>query len=346
VKRLLALLVAVGLVGGAVLVRNRIDDSAGGGGSGDTSLRLVCGTDLAAACRAVADADGSIDLTVEDEAVTADRLVAATGTDVGFDAWVAAGPWAEIVADDRAQAGTAGPGLGTPSKVLARSPATIVAQDDRAAALASACAGPVTWACIGRFAGLPWTEAGGSATWGTVKPGLAAPDTGASLVGLSQGVASQLGTTDYARNDFDDPAVSSWFDQLVGAAKRSRVPGQTPLARFLVAPATFGAVGALEAESGPSVARAANRDGLMVIYPEPVSTADVTVTPPAGGKASDVLDRIGADPLLDALAASGWRVPGRPAADGVGGGPSLPRSAGLPAPGVLQFLRGRWEQVP
>lgn len=346
-KRLLALLLAVGLVGGAVLVRNRIDDGGSGGGSssGD-GVRLVCGTDLAATCERLAQDDPSIDLTVEDEAVTADRLATAPADGAGFDAWLTAGPWAAIVADDRSRAGTDGAVLGDPSKVLARSPATIVAQQDRAAALTTACGGAVSWACIGRFAGLPWTDAGGQAAWGTVKPGLAGPSTGAGLVALSQAVSSQIGTTDYASNDFDDPTLSAWFDQLVGQAKRARAPGQSPVARFLVLPASFGAVGALEAESGPSVARAANRSDLRVIYPEPVATADVTLTPAAGREASEVLDRIGQDRLLDALATDGWRVPGRPAAAGVSAGPSLPAGDGLPAPGVLQFLRGRWEQVP
>jgi hypothetical protein len=236
--------------------------------------------------------------------------------------------------------------LGRSSAVLARSPATIVAQSDRAAALGAACQGPVTWACIGRFAGRPWTEAGGQQTWGTVKPGLAAPVQGAGLVALAQAVASRLGTPDWASNDVDDPAVAAWFDQLVGEAKRVRVAGQTPLARFLVVPASFGAVGALESEAGPSVDEAANRKNLRVIYPEPVATADVLLTPAAGGTAAAVLDRIDRAQLLDALAATGWRVPGRDDVAGVGGGPDLPATAGLPSAGALQFLRGAWDQVP
>jgi hypothetical protein len=344
VKRVLAVLVAVGLVVAAVLIRNRLDDSSGGGGNADGGLRLLCGTDLAAVCDRLGTADASIRVTVEDVGTTADRLATAKVGDTGFDAWLTAAPWPAVVADDRTRAG-AGALLGPPSRRLARSPSTIVARRDRAAALSGACGGPVTWACVGRYAGRPWTEAGGQAAWGAVKPGLVPPETGAGLVDLSQGVASQVGTTDYASNDFDDPAVSAWFDQLVGAAKRARVTGQSALDRFLVLPAAFGVVGALEAESGPAVARAADRGDLQVIYPEPVSTADVTLTPPAGRKASDVLDRIGQDTVLDALAAEGWRVPGRAAATGVGDS-TLPGGAGLPAPGVLQFLRDRWEQVP
>ena len=351
-RRLLAVLAAVGLVVGAVLVRQRIDDGGGGGG-GDDTVRIVCGTDLAAACARLAEQDAGIDVTVEDEGVTADRLSALAGdggadatVDPGFDAWLTAGPWPAIVADNRQQTGVDGRVLGRSSAVLGRSAATIVAQQDRAKALTGSCGGAVTWACIGDVAGLPWTEAGGQAAWGTVKPGLAAPARGAGLVALAQAVASQVGTPDWASNDLEEPENSTWFDQLVGQAKRARVAGQSPLTRFLVVPASFGAVGALEAESGPAVARAANRSGLEVIYPEPVATADVTLTPSAGGDAADVLDRIDADGLGAALAATGWRVDGQRNADGVGGGPDLPADDGLPSAGALQTLRSRWDLVP
>ena len=346
-KRLAAVVVAVGLVVGAVLIRGRIDDAGdGGGGGGGDTLRLVCGTDLAAACELLAEQDDSIEVTVQDEGTTADRLSLAETEEAGFDAWLTAGPWPAVVADNRGQAGAEPAVLGKASDVLARSPATIVALDDRAAALAASCGAAVTWACIGGVAGLPWTQAGGQAAWGAVKPGLQPPGSGAGLVALSQAVSSEVGTTSYASNDFEDPAVSAWFDQLVGQAKRNRSPGQTPLQRFLVLPASYGAVGSLEAESGPSVAKAANRSDLQVIYPEPVATADVALAPAAGTEVADVVDRIGAERLSDALAATGWRVSGRDTAPGVGGGPALPDGAGLPGPGVLQFLRDRWEQVP
>ena len=201
----------------------------GGGAAGDT-LRLVCGTDLAAACELLAEQDDSIEVTVQDEGTTADRLSLADTEEAGFDAWLTAGPWPAVVADNRGQAGAEPAVLGKASDVLARSPATIVALDDRAAALAASCGAAVTWACIGGVAGLPWTQAGGQAAWGAVKPGLQPPGSGAGLVALSQAVSSEVGTTSYASNDFEDPAVSAWFDQLVGQAKRNRSSGQTPLA--------------------------------------------------------------------------------------------------------------------
>lgn len=346
-RRLAAVAAALALVVGAVFARQRIDGGSDGAVDGAT-IRLLCGTDLAAACGRLAARDRSITLVVEDEGVSTDRLSALAGanTGAGFDAWLVAAPWPSVVADNRAQRGSGGAVLGRSSRVLARSPAVIVARDTRATALQSACTGAVTWSCIGRFAGSAWTEAGGQATWGTVKPGLAAPDRGSGLVVLSQAVASQVRTSNWASNDLDDPTNSAWFDQLVGQARRSGVGGQTPLSRLLVVPASFAAVGALESEAGPAVARAADRSSLRVIYPEPVTTADVTLTPPVGGDAGRMLQRIGPSRVSDALAATGWRVPGRSPVDGVGAGPALPRSSGLPSAGALQNLSDRWELVP
>lgn len=342
-KRALAVVAAVALVVAAVLVRNRLDGDGGGGEGG--RVRLVCGPAVAAACRELAG-DG-VSVVVEDEATTAARLVALKpGRSPGFDAWLAVGPWPAMVAEQRRAAGGDPVPLGEPSRRLARSPATIVARDDRVAALEEHCGGAVDWACIGDVAGGPWTAAGGPATWGTLKPGQPSPDRGDGLVVLSQAVSSELGTTDYASNDFtDDPELTPWFDRLVGAVKDSSSGAGTPLERFLVAPATFGVVGAIEAESAPSVARAADGEQFTVIYPEPVVTADVALTPRAGTSASDVLDRLGTERLDRALAAAGWRVPGQRQADGVGGGPDLSSGSGLPGPGVLSALRQRWEEV-
>jgi hypothetical protein len=333
-----------------VVVRDRvIEDGGGPGDTGDT-LDLVCGSDLRDVCEALADADDAIDVTVEDEGATADRLSGSRPDELGVDAWLTAGPWPAIVADNRAATGVDGDPVTSTSDVLGRSPATIVAQEDRARALETTCgAVGVTWSCIGDLAGRPWTEAGGQPAWGAVRPGLSPPATGNGLIALSQAVSSRTVANDlpadWARNDLDDPAVSGWFDQLVGQAKRASASTQDPLSRFLVAPATFGVVGAVEARSGPAVARAANGSTLRVIYPEPVVTADVTLSSLGEPPADELVDRIGRDRLDRALAQAGWRVPGQDPADGVGSGPELPEASGLPSPGALQYLRQRWEEV-
>jgi hypothetical protein len=93
------------------------------------------------------------------------------------------------------------------------------------------------------------------------------------------------------------------------------------------------------------VARAANGSTLRVIYPEPVVTADVTLSSLGEPPADELVDRIGRDRLDRALAQAGWRVPGQDPAGGVGSGPELPEASGLPSPGALQYLRQRWQEV-
>jgi hypothetical protein len=332
-KRVLAVLAAVAMIGGAWWIRQAVIDGDDGGGTGDR-VRLRCGSDLRAVCDRMAAEDASIVISVEDEATTADQLSGPSG-EVNFDAWLAAGPWSAIVADDRAQAGLDDDVLGTPSEVLGRSPVTLVGPADRMAALAEHCGGAVTWACIGDVSGQQWVSIGGQGAWGTVRSGLAPPDTGAGLVALSQSVSSHVGSPTWDRLDLEES--SPWLGQLVGAA----VIDRDPLSVLLTRPGTMSVVGPLEQQSGPELAGAADRDRFALLYPEPMVTADVTLTAPAGQDLDEVLDRIGSDRLSAALSAEGWRVPGRPPADGIGG-PQLPAGPNLPSAGALQALRDEW----
>ena len=356
-RRFLALLAAVGLVAAAVLVRTAIDGGTPGGGSGggdgDDTTTLRCGPDLQRVCEALADdreGSGDLEVRIESEGETAGRLAAEGSVGLQADAWLTVGPWAAVAADDRAAAGAPPLELGGTSPPLARSPVVIVAAADRADALAGACPTGVTWACVGPLTGRPWTDAGGQATWGALRPGIAPPATGGGLAVWSQAVSSETVSVglpaDWARNDLDDPVVSAWFDQLASQARRAGPGVADPLARFLVAPATFGVVGALESAAGPAAARAAGRSDTRLIYPEPVVSAEVTLTAPAGSTVDEVLDLIGSDRLSRALADAGWRVADQPLAPGVGGGPPLPATSGLAAPGALAYLQERWEAIP
>ncbi len=356
-KRFLALLAAVGLVVGAVLVRTLIDGGTPGGGSGggdgDEVTTLRCGPDLQRVCEALADegngAEG-LDVQIEDEGVAAARLAAEGSAGLRADAWLTVGPWAAVAADDRNAAGAPPLDLGGTSPPLARSPGVMVAAVDRADALAGACPAGITWACVGPLTGRPWTDAGGSPAWGALRPGIAPPATGGGLAVWSQAVSSETVSvglpSEWARNDLDDPTVSAWFDQLAAQSRRAGPGVADPLARFLVAPATFGVVGSLESAAGPAVARAASRSATRLIYPEPVVSAEVTLTAPAGSSVEDALDLLGSERLARALAEAGWRVADQPLAEGVGGGPPLPAASGLAPAGALAYLQERWAAIP
>lgn len=325
------------MIGVAVVLRTHVID-AGGSSDHDGALRLRCGTDLAGVCRRLAEQDPTIQVSIADEGATADAL-AKKGAAADFDAWLVAGPWAGIVADDRRQAGLDEQVLAGPSRVLARSPVTFVGPKDRMDALAAHCGGTVNWTCVGDASGQPWSAIGGQQAWGTMKAGLTGPETGAGLVPASQAVATQSEATDWQRADLDDHA--DWLSGLVGPAFRTT----DPLRTMLTQPGQFSVAAPLERQSGPEMARSQRRDAFSLLYPEPVVTADVTLVPAKGGNAGDVLQRLGVDRLAESLVADGWRVQGRPGTSGVDTTRMLPADAQLPAPGALQALRDRWKEL-
>jgi len=335
VKRILALVAALAMIGAAALIRQRVIDGDSGGGG---TLRLRCATELAGVCDRLAKEDGSIKVSVADDGETADAL-STKGATAEFDAWLAVGPWADIVADNRRQAGITTPALAVPSRVLARSPVTFVGPEDRMAALSSHCGGPVTWSCIGDASGRPWTELGGQPTWGLMRPGLAPPDTGAGLVALDQAVATQSETTDWATADLEQ--WSSWLAQLVTPAQQSA----DPFTKMRVQPGWASITAPLERQSGPGTGEGDRRVSYTLLYPEPVVTADVTLVPSTGRKVDELLDRVGSDRLAAALAQAGWRVVGQPNQKGVGGGPTLPPTSNLASAGALQALRNEWKAI-
>jgi hypothetical protein len=351
VTRLLALLAAAVMVVGAIVVRGLVDDDGGGdseGGSGDT-VELVCGTDLLAACNLLAEGDGGpeVVVTAEDEAVTAQRL--ADGDPVLDDgtAWLAAGPWPAI-----AEAGGAELPSLSGSETLARSPAVIVARDDRMSALEAAC-GTVTWACIGDGAGADWADLGGEATWGRVEVGLPSTARGDGSAAVNQAVASRVGRSDFATNDLEDPAVDSWFARLADESG-ANATGTTPLARFLSVPGSLGVVGASEAEAVDALSSAASAGDYVVVAPEPVVTSDVRLWAGSDDALGAALDRLGPDRLASALGRAGWRTAGGAAtagadADSMGAdlrsaAVALPDGDGLPAPGVVATVNRRWDE--
>jgi hypothetical protein len=163
VKRLAALVVAVGMVVTALVIRAGIDDDS----DADGSARLVCAPELADACLDLEDAGGGdLDVTIESVRSTFDDLLAVPNEDVadpGLDGWLVPEPWPAMVDVARAQ-DQLRPLFATGATPLARSPLVIIVRRDRARALAeNACGGAVSWRCLGDVAGEAWTSVGGEA---------------------------------------------------------------------------------------------------------------------------------------------------------------------------------------
>lgn len=344
-KRVLALVAAVAMITGAVYVR---DHRSGGSSSGAGAARatLVCASELQSACASIGAAHPEVTIRIEEAQVTLDRLAKAGGdpSSAGFDAWLVPQPWPEMANQQSQQNGSA-PILGEPSRVVARSPLVIAIWNDRREALNARCAGAITWRCIGEVAGSPWASTGPEASWGAVKPGHPTPDTtAAGLLVLGEASASWFGSASYASNDFADPAFRTWFTRLERSIPSFPVPPRTPLDDMLfTGPASFDLTGSTEAAAGPAISAGRDSAKLSILYPAPLTTADIVAAPVAGSDAGDrVSTIIESDQTARALAGAGWRVDGQANAPGIPDEPALPADANVPRAGVLQALRALW----
>lgn len=343
--RLLAFVAAIAMVVGAVAVRARLDDNEE---RASTVLRLVCATELAAACEAVAadEAAGRVAVTVEAADVTAERLSSGPEGSAAvqeIDGWLVTAPWPAIVAEARERAGLE-PLLSAERPVLARSPVVLAVWPERGAVLVRHCKVPaVGWRCLGDTAGRRWEEIRGQSTWGAVKPGLPEVSTATGLAVVGAATVGYFGRADVARIDLDDDGYRDWLTRLERSVpSRSASPLEDML---LTGRAAFDAVGAVEAEAGPLLARSARAEKPQLIYPSPVATADV-VLGTGRGRRADLLREVVAGGIgAKALASSGWRVDGQPRARGVPAAPALPSNSGLPSPGVLEALRAAVREI-
>lgn len=325
VSRLLAVLVAAGLIVGALATRDRVDTPGLPGA--DPAGTVVCATELRQVCDDLAG-DG-LAVRVQDAGVTLDELAADDPPAIG--AWLTLRPWPQMVRDRREHAGLEVL-LGDDSATLAVSPLVLAVWDDRAEVLAGVCE-PVSWRCVGDVAGGTWADVGGPDTWGPVKPGHADPIRSAGgLLALHQATADRLGSTDYTRRDLDDPAFFGWFTTLQDAVPDFRPSSGSPLlAMAQVGPAAFDVVGAVEAEVLALRERAAERvERLEVLPGEPPVAAEVVVV--AVSPDTRVAERV-ADAAPDLLAARRWSTQDAQAAHAV------------PSPGALEALRATWSEV-
>ncbi len=333
----------------ALWIRGRIDENGGGG----ATVRLLCTTELEAACTDLSESS-DVSVTVEPAGTTAQSLVALPDDQrPDFDAWLAPAPWPQMV--DVQRRGKR-PLFAGPSDPIGRSPLVLVARADRTPVLEAtpACNGKVDWKCLGAVAGRPWTDLpGGQAAWGSVKPGPGDPALSATALAVaSQATSEFLDTTDYARDDLENDQYLDWVSGIERAVPKLPPTAGSPFADMLqqLPTATYDVVGTTEAEADPGIAGAApdRRKALTLLYPEPVVTADVVLTAVAKGPIKDDAEALAGDnDLAAALARHGWRVPGQSSARGVRNTPALPRRSGLPPdPGALVALQETWRGVP
>ncbi len=335
-RRLLAVLVAVGLVLAAALIRERLFSGDTGTATAE-QVRVVCVEELASVCDTLRTQD-SVDA-IEDAATTVERFAL---PDPGVDVWITFDPWPELAAAARARQGL--PELDSMSSdVLARSPVLLAARADRLAALEPACpGGELTWRCIGDRAGAPWEDIGGQAAWGDVKVSFNRPAvTAEGLLTLAQ-VTSGYFDGSFTSRSLEAPDYFAWLSDLAGEV--GGTGGQAPLERMLL---TGGAdvefTGVLEGTALPLLRSAPQRGEQIELRAlDPGVTADVRVIGygEAGQRAvADVAERLTA-PLADA----GWRTADGPAPSELEDA-AVPDDNGLPSSAALEGLRQTWIEV-
>jgi hypothetical protein len=302
--RILALVAAVGLVAGAVVLRGAID-GRGDGPSAEPSLGVLwCDPLLADACAAAADG-AEVKLIEPGDAF--DRLSDLNSKDDPPALWVTAGDWSSMLAV--ANPNTEVPTFGTPAQV-ASTPLVVAAKGDNLKLLDVACPKTVTWNCLADATGKDATDLGGAAPLGEFRLGHVVPPSSAGLVTLA-GLAGTIPDDD-APPDRDD-VTSQAFGGLLGRIDSGElgVSSSSAVKKFTTTPGAASVLIAPEAEiTGPATAR-----GYEVRPVQPVVnlTAQVSARttspnddaqPPSAEAVTDFTDRLGTG-----LTTAGWEPP-------------------------------------
>lgn len=341
-RRGVAIAIAIVLIGGAFFVRDAINggESEGQASSDDQRPRLLCASELGAACDELAR-DGNIDVHIEPAATSIARLTALADdqrADLDFDGWIAPAVQPDVVDGTRQLAGNASV-FGERTDPLARSPLVLVHWNDRrGTVLAAACNGNIDWKCLGDVAGKPWSSIGGDSAWGAVKVAHADPATSATgLLELGQASVSKSGKRSLSRDEIQDPAFSDWFTNLE-AATRSEATADPVSTMLTFGPSELDVAGVAEAQACPTLSSAALASKLDVRAPKPVMTVDVVFASVRGNsRAADLADQV-EDRAPKALARTGWRADGETTKGGPCSNAALPKASGAPAWGSLIAL--------
>lgn len=299
-KRLLAVVVAAGLIVAAVVIRNEvIDGDDPDSADPDPATTLVCLSELAGICDAVRAGRLGIGVRVETAAAT---TRAWTADDQRPDeVWLTVAPLPDLVAAERQRLRLDPLDLG--ADTVGASQLVVAVPNAKADALATECdaGGDLDWRCIGNLTGTPWSDLGGP-PGSSVRPAFAPLDTAVGQLGVTQAV---LGYFANAPIDAGDPGLITWARRLARAVAASALSGGTPVATVQVRDSALDVAVGFDAEIAN-----ARRDRLTVLYAAPMTRVDLVLATPRGvtapGAVVAAIERAAAD--------AGWtaNVPGTP----------------------------------
>lgn len=303
-KRFLAVLAAVWMIGLSLFIRARLDDGGSSStGSKDGRLTIACITELRAACESYARANGDIQIVVEDAATTLDKVG-------DYDGWLTLAPWPDI-------AGIRNGSQPLPATVLGHADLQVAVVREREQALTAACGGTVTWKCLGDLQGRQWSELGGDPQWGRLKIGLPRPAKASGLLVYATAVASWFGRTDFGTNDFD-AEFTAWQSNLKSAFADDPVP--TFVQQL---PAAYTAVGSTSVDIQRNLGTRADR--VSVLTPPPATTVLLVLAPLRSQTQQRVQGIARSRDLARAITDAGWDGPTTAASN-------------LPSAGVMSAL--------
>lgn len=301
VARVLAVLAALGMIGGAFAYRYGLPGSDdGGAGGGDRGGAVYCAAELGPVC----DGLGGRAVT-EPAAKTAATLIGARDAgQAGIGGWLAPGPWPAMV-DDARKLGSKAPIFSARGETLASTDLAAVARKGQ---FPDGCA-PLTWKCLGDAAQNPEFKIGA--------------DPATDAVGLfvrAAAVGGFLGRSDFATNDLDDPQdARSWLDNLDRRLDSAAAFGAGSLEDFAIKQGSARVYLTTAAAAGKVVGGSPQFE---VAAPATVVRITAAYTPAVSSPAGIDTDRV-----RGSLREAGWEK-AEPDATG----------AGLPSPGVLLAL--------
>lgn len=320
-KRVAAVLAAVALVVGAILLRNGLDDSSAASDDEPAqpgSYSVVCSTEFAEVCQDLPD---TYAVAVEAAGVTLDRLSAVESADLP-DAWLTLDPFPAMLDETRERSHSL-PAAVAASDVLAMTDQTYSLPAPRAELFAQSCGTEPVAKCVGDKAGVKWTDLGATDIATEVNPGIADPSGEAlGLLTFANGVAGYFGTTDLQSNLWQGNAgFSDWMRNFVKNV--TVLVSGSPLNVMLVRPSLVDVAATTSAQVASNEQASSESVGTLSVAPAFRVRAVLATL----GNRSNALPR----DLSEALAAHGWTAP---AADE----PALPQSTFI-------ALRQLWKET-
>ncbi len=310
-KRLATVVVAVGLIVGALLIRRNVieggdDGDSDGGDPPEPAEELVCLTELADVCASLGESHPDLTIRVEDAGATLARV--AEGEPVGL--WLTFEPFPAMAS------------LTSDATILAASELAVATPPELTPVLNARCTGQALWRCIGDSAGEEWGDVPGR-----VQPSVG--DAGATALGLASfasAVGGYFGTAQPSSAEWsNDAEFLGWVRGLVREVPVTDLTAGTPVATMVTRPSAVNVAATSDADIAALGARAAEAEPS---YPEPSMWLQAVLATPAGADVPDAL----AQNAERALVAAGW---------------APPEAAGQPVPSAntMLALRQLWDDL-